>query len=84
MRITIAYLQEKLKISEENKEHYYKKWLELKQKEDERKYELDIRDNEKVNALSQQNRQLMQIIRILAKDETLALEMQSKNERTFN
>jgi hypothetical protein len=80
MRLTVKYLQEKLEMAEQDRKRYYDLWQDLKQKEDRRMYESEISNDVRVKCLENENYNLTRIIRVLAKDETLALEITSRDE----
>lgn len=80
MRITIKSLQEKLAECEVDKKRYYTLWQEAKN-EIEKKHEWKIvqRDAEE-NSARREVGNLMQIIRILAKDPTLTMPTMNQEE----
>jgi gas vesicle protein len=80
MRLTIKYLQEQLKGSEEWKKKYFDLWQELKNEKERSQYEFKIANNERTECLENEIRRLTQIIRILAKDPTLELEVKMRDE----
>lgn len=73
MRITIKSLQEKLAESESEKKRYYTLWQEAKNQLDWRNEMKQLEINFEENSARREVGNLMQIIRILAKDPTLTM-----------
>ena len=81
MRITIKHLQEKLEYTQQSEKRYRELYQALKEKEDRSIYETRISDNATINCLQSENRRLMGIIRILAKDPTLEIEAHAEVDK---
>lgn len=80
MRITIKSLQEKLAESESEKKRYYNLWQQAKD-ELEKKAERKLMErNIEENSTRREVGNLMQIIRILAKDPTLTMPSMNPDE----
>lgn len=79
MRITIAQLQEKLERSESDRKRYYDLWQEAKRELDKHNEFRSIVEETRADKSEAEIYRLMDIIRILAKDERLVIEANNRN-----